>query len=128
MKVSYQWLNEYLPLEKNQIEPSALAEKLALFANPQNLLDQPKIEAALHSLPPESQAMFTHMLDLIREAMSYAITTTFLTGAIVAGFAVVLALFLKEIPLRSGSGKAEKKNEAKAEQHSDAAGTEGARA
>ena len=30
MKVSYQWLNEYLPLEKNQIEPSALAEKLAL--------------------------------------------------------------------------------------------------
>ena len=30
MKVSYQWLNEYLPLEKNQIEPNALAEKLAL--------------------------------------------------------------------------------------------------
>lgn len=106
----------------------ALAEKLALFANPQNLLDQPKIEAALHSLPPESQTVFTHMLDLIRQAMSYAITTTFLTGAIVAGFAVVLALFLKEIPLRSGSGKAEKKNGAKVEQHSDETGTEGARA
>lgn len=106
----------------------ALAEKLALFANPQNLLDQPKIEAALQSLPPESQAVFTHMLDLIREAMSYAITTTFLTGAIVAGFAVVLALFLKEIPLRSGSGKPEKKNGAKAEQPADATGTEGARA
>ncbi|MFP3390781.1 MDR family MFS transporter [Brevibacillus sp. SIMBA_040] len=110
-----------------QTDP-ALAEKLALFANPQNLLDQPKIEAVLNSLPPESQALFTHMLDLIREAMSYAITTTFLTGAIVAGFAVVLALFLKEIPLRSGSGKAGKNNEAKVEPHKDASGTEGARA
>lgn len=30
MKVSYQWLNEYLPLEKNGIKPAALAEKLAL--------------------------------------------------------------------------------------------------
>ncbi|RNB74258.1 MFS transporter [Brevibacillus invocatus] len=86
----------------------ALAEKLALFSNPQNLLDQPKIEAALQSLPPESQALFTHMLDVIREAMSYGITTTFLTGAIVAAFAVVLALFLKEIPLRSGKGKEQK--------------------
>ncbi|MGG1658304.1 MDR family MFS transporter [Brevibacillus sp. NRS-1366] len=85
----------------------ALAEKLALFSNPQNLLDQPKIEAALGSLPPESQALFTHMLDMIREAMSYGITTTFLTGAIVAGFAVVIALFLKEIPLRSGKKEAE---------------------
>lgn len=83
----------------------ALAEKLALFSNPQNLLDQPKIEAALQSLPPESQVLFTNMLDVIREAMSYGITTTFLTGAIVAAFAVVLALFLKEIPLRSGKGK-----------------------
>lgn len=91
----------------------ALAEKLALFTNPQNLLDQPKIEATLASLPPELQPMFTNMLDMIREAMSYGITTTFLTGAIVAGIAVVVALFLKEIPLRSGKmGQKEEKSEA----------------
>lgn len=29
MKVSYQWLNQYLPLEQNNIKPAALAEKLA---------------------------------------------------------------------------------------------------
>lgn len=29
MKVSYQWLNKYLPLEQNNIKPAALAEKLA---------------------------------------------------------------------------------------------------
>lgn len=86
----------------------ALAEKLALFSNPQNLLDQPKIEAALQSLPPQAQGLFAQMLDQIREAMSYAITTTFLTGAIVAAFAVVFALFLKEIPLRSGKDKGQR--------------------
>lgn len=81
-----------------------LAEKLSLFSNPQNLLDQPKIEAALNSLSPELQTVFTQMLDMIREALSYAITTTFLAGAIVACLAVVTALFLKEIPLRSAKG------------------------
>ncbi|MFF0830123.1 DHA2 family efflux MFS transporter permease subunit [Brevibacillus sp. NPDC003359] len=86
----------------------ALAEKLSLFTNPQNLLDQPKIEATLASLPPDLQPLFTHMLDMIREAMSYGITTTFLTGAIVAGIAVIIALFLKEIPLRSGKDMGEK--------------------
>lgn len=29
MKVSYQWLNKYLPLEKEKIQPAELAEKLA---------------------------------------------------------------------------------------------------
>ncbi|MFC7677918.1 MDR family MFS transporter [Paenibacillus sp. GCM10028914] len=84
-----------------------LAEKLSLFSNPQNLLDQPKIEAALNSLSPELQTVFTQMLDMIREALSYAITTTFLAGAIVACLAVVTALFLKEIPLRSAKGMAQ---------------------
>lgn len=79
-----------------------LAEKLALFSNPQNLLDQPKIEAALKSLSPESQVIFSGVLDRVQEALSYAITTTFLVGAIMAAIAVVLAFFLKEIPLRSG--------------------------
>ncbi|MFS0557818.1 DHA2 family efflux MFS transporter permease subunit [Brevibacillus sp. 179-C9.3 HS] len=92
----------------------ALAEKLSLFTNPQNLLDQPKIEATLASLPPDLQPLFTNMLDMIREAMSHGITTTFLTGAIVAGIAVIIALFLKEVPLRSG--KMEQKPEGGSEE------------
>jgi hypothetical protein len=53
------------------------------------------------------------MLDMIREALSFAITTTFLTGAIVAAAAVLIALFLQEIPLRSGKGMAQKAAESK---------------
>ena len=86
----------------------ALAEKLALFNNPQNLLDQPKIEATLKSLPPESQVLFSKMLATVQEALSYAITTTFLVGAIMAAIAVLLACFLKEIPLRSGKNMGQK--------------------
>ncbi|MGF9826468.1 MDR family MFS transporter [Brevibacillus agri] len=106
----------------------ALAEKLSLFTNPQNLLDQPKIEAALHSLPPESQTVFAHMLDTIREAMSYGITTTFLTGAIVAGFAVVIALFLKEIPLRSQNKPEQKKSSENEKRATSTAEWDGAQA
>lgn len=95
-----------------------LAEKLALFHNPQNLLDQPKIEATLNSLSPELQMVFTKMLDMIREALSYAITTTFLTGAIVASMAFLIALFLREIPLRSGKGLVQQKAETRVEGHS----------
>ncbi|WP_422660021.1 MDR family MFS transporter [Paenibacillus sp. EC2-1] len=104
-------LSSNLGNQTNAAMNPELAEKLALFQNPQNLLDQPKIEATLNSLSPELQSAFTKMLDIIREALSYAITTTFLTGAIVASVAFLIALFLKEIPLRSGKGMALKKQE-----------------
>lgn len=91
----------------------ALAEEFALFNNPQNLLDQPKIEATLESLSPESQVIFTKILDTVQEALSYAITTTFLVGAIMAAVAVIIALFLKEIPLRSGKNMAVKEENIK---------------
>lgn len=93
-----------------QLDP-ALAERMAIFKNPQNLLDQPKLNAAMKGLPPESKAIFEQMLDTIREAMSYSITSTFLTGAVVASVSVVIALFLKEIPLRSEKGRIPKNEE-----------------
>ncbi len=79
----------------------ALAEKMSLFHDPQNLLDQPKIEAALEGLSPEAQQLFMSMLEAVRGALSYAVTTTFLAGACVACAAVLIAFFLKEVPLRS---------------------------
>lgn len=84
----------------------ALAEKMKPFSNPQNLLDQPKIKETMSSLPSEVQPMFERILDTVRDALSYAITTTFLTGAVVAALAVLIALFLKEIPLRSAQDNA----------------------
>lgn len=95
---------------KGQTLPTdpALADKMSLLRDPQNLLDQPKIETVLNSLPAEYQKVFLGMLGMIREAMSYAITMTFLAGAVVACLAVITALFLKEIPLRSAKDMAPK--------------------
>lgn len=42
MKVSYQWLNEYLPLAKKGIKPAALAEKLARTSVDINEVSSPK--------------------------------------------------------------------------------------
>ncbi|SHE10566.1 Multidrug-efflux transporter 3 [Chlamydia abortus] len=79
----------------------ALAEQMQEFLNPQALLDQPKLEEFMSGLPVEMQALFNEFLEKVREALSYAVTSTFLAGAIVTVAAVVLTFFLKEIPLRS---------------------------
>lgn len=42
MKVSYQWLNQYLPLAEKGIEPAALAEKLARTSVDINEVSQPQ--------------------------------------------------------------------------------------
>lgn len=86
---------------EEKIEDPALQEKLSLFQDPQNILDQPKIEEALNSLSPEAQQIFIDALVSVREVLSYAVTTTFLAGAFVSFVAVCLTFFLKELPLKS---------------------------
>lgn len=83
-----------------QIDPK-YAESLKEVMNPQTLLDQPKLESIISQLPPELQTMVDNLVHMVREALSYGVTSTFLTGAIVTAVAVVLTFFLKEIPLRS---------------------------
>ncbi|MFD3273503.1 MDR family MFS transporter [Paenibacillus dendritiformis] len=83
-----------------QIDPK-YAESIKEVMNPQTLLDQPKLESIMSQLPPELQTMVDNLVHMVREALSYGVTSTFLTGAIVTAVAVVLTFFLKEIPLRS---------------------------
>lgn len=83
-----------------QIDPK-YAESLKEVMNPQTLLDQPKLEGIMSQIPPELQTMVENLVHLVRESLSYGVTSTFLTGAIVTAVAVVLTFFLKEIPLRS---------------------------
>ena len=83
-----------------QIDPK-YAEPLKEVMNPQTLLDQPKLESIISQLPPELQTMVDNLVHMVREALSYGVTSTFLTGAIVTAVAVILTFFLKEIPLRS---------------------------
>lgn len=79
----------------------AQAVELQKLMNPELLLDQPKLAQIQSQLPPDLQAMAAHMLDSVREVFSYALTSTFMAGAIVMAVSVFLTFFLKEIPLRS---------------------------
>lgn len=83
-----------------QIDPK-YADSIKEVMNPQTLLDQPKLQSIMSQLPPELQTMVDNLVHMVREALSYGVTSTFLTGAIVTAVAVVLTFFLKEIPLRS---------------------------
>ncbi|MFX3636339.1 MAG: MDR family MFS transporter [Candidatus Pristimantibacillus sp.] len=91
--------------ELAKLDP-AIQEKIGVFANPQMLTDQPALKSTMEGLPAEVQPIFAQMVDALREALSASLSTVFLTGAIILVVAVVLAFFIKEIPLRT-SNKAE---------------------
>ncbi|GIP32226.1 MDR family MFS transporter [Paenibacillus sp. J2TS4] len=99
-KLAEQFASEGGAAQQVPIDP-AMAEQMKEFLNPQALLDQPKLAEFMAGLPADVQVMFNQLLDKLREALSYGVTSTFLAGAVVTIVAVVLTLFLKEIPLRS---------------------------
>ncbi|HHY21776.1 MAG TPA: hypothetical protein GX525_07805 [Bacilli bacterium] len=64
-------------------------------------MDPEKLASTKEALPPEFQDIFMQIVQSIREAMGYSISGVFLFGAIVIAFAIIVTIFLKEVPLRS---------------------------
>lgn len=85
--------------------PGAARASLAEAANPQILMDPAKLMEARQALSPELHEMFVQMVELLREAMSDALSGVFLFGAVLVALAFVLTFLLKEIPLRSAHNK-----------------------
>ncbi|MNI22799.1 Multidrug resistance protein 3 [compost metagenome] len=92
-------------VDLSKLDP-AVAQQLAAFHNPQMLLDQPKLAQIHQTLPDNLQPIFTQMIDMLRDALSSALSTVFLAGAAFLVLAFVLTLFLKEIPLRTTNSTA----------------------
>ncbi|MCM3339298.1 MFS transporter [Paenibacillus sp. MER TA 81-3] len=89
-------------VDLSQLDPK-VAEQFQAFHNPQMLLDQPKLEQIQQSLPEALKTIFTQMIDMLRDALSSSLSTVFLSGAALLVVALMLAFFLKEIPLRMTS-------------------------
>ncbi|GAA0392076.1 MDR family MFS transporter [Paenibacillus motobuensis] len=102
----------------SKVDPQ-LAQQLQGFANPTTLMNKPLIEKTMASLPTDVQPLFTQMIDTIRDALSSTLSTVFFTGALVLCAALLLAFFLKELPLRT-SNQSHKVN-AQAQQGEEAA-------
>jgi predicted MFS family arabinose efflux permease len=87
--------------------PADAAKQFEALRNPQTLLDPEKLTSIHDSLPPDLQTEFAHLVTMLREAMSYALSGVFLSGAFVLLAALLLTLFIKEIPLRTARSKSE---------------------
>ncbi|MGO0059498.1 MDR family MFS transporter [Brevibacillus fluminis] len=82
-----------------------LDKYMSQLQNPQVLLDAAKLEQLRSSLPPELRGMFSELIAILRESLSYSLSGVFLTGALVVFFAFLLTFFLKEVPLRGSATK-----------------------
>jgi len=77
------------------------AESVTPFLNPQILLDQPKLEGILASMPTELQPLIEQLTAMLRSVLADTLSTVFLCGTALLVVALLLVVFLKEIPLRS---------------------------
>ncbi|KUO67158.1 MAG: MFS transporter [Gracilibacter sp. BRH_c7a] len=84
-----------------------MAQNLAQFQSPQILLDPSKLTDIQSSLPESLQAVFTQMIDSLREALAGSLSNVFLAGAMVLLIALIVTFFLKEVPLRTTVRKIE---------------------
>lgn len=89
-------------MDMSKLDP-VTAEKFQFLNGPQALLDQPKLEQVQQSLPDALQPVFNQVVELLRDALSSSLTTVFLSGAALLVVALVLVLFLREIPLRTSN-------------------------
>lgn len=90
---------------------AATAQQFSAFANPQMLLDQPKLKELHATLPEQIQPLFNQLIEMLRNALSDSLTVVFLSGTALLIIAALLVFFLKEIPLRSGEVRTEVKTE-----------------
>ncbi len=81
--------------------PPEAAKAFEALRDPQALLDPGKLDKLREGLPADLQAVFANLVETLRDALSYALTGVFFTGGVVMAGALLLTLFLKEIPLRS---------------------------
>lgn len=81
--------------------PEEQAEQFGQLANPEVLLDQPELDKLLETFPKEMLPFAKEMVESIRDLFSDALTTTFLAAAIIMLVGVIVACFVRAIPLVS---------------------------
>ena len=81
--------------------PPEQAEQLGQLMNPEILMDQPKLEMIQNGLPMELQSVAADIIISVKDVFSDALTLTFLAGGGITVLAVIVAIFLREIPLVS---------------------------
>jgi MFS family permease len=104
-------------VDMTKLDPQT-AESVTPFLNPQILLDQPKLKEIAASMPTELQPLIEGLTAMLRGVLADTLSTVFLCGTALLLVALLLVVFLKEIPLRSAQ---------KGPEEGEAAGAQGVR-
>ncbi|WP_078544094.1 MDR family MFS transporter [Litchfieldia alkalitelluris] len=94
----------------SDLDPS-VAASIEKMQNPQVLMDPNQLAEIKASLPDQMNGVFDQLVSMLREALSYSLTGVFLIGGIIVGSAILLTLFLQEIPLRQSNEDPEQETE-----------------
>lgn len=81
--------------------PPETTKQFSQLLNPETLMDQPRLEKIMDQIPKELLPVAKEMVANVRDVFSEALTATFLVGAIIMFVAVIVAIFLRAIPLVS---------------------------
>ncbi|MEO4055185.1 MDR family MFS transporter [Solibacillus sp. CAU 1738] len=81
--------------------PTEQAKQFGELMNPEVLLDQPKLEQIQKAMPADMLPFAESVIRNVRDVFNDALTSTFLVGSIIMLVAVIVAVFLRSIPLVS---------------------------
>jgi EmrB/QacA subfamily drug resistance transporter len=85
--------------------PPEVAASMPTGGNAQAIFDPARIAATRDSLPAQAQPLFDQILDAIRTALALSLHDMFVYAAAVVSIAIVVSLFLKEVPLRGRTAR-----------------------
>lgn len=79
----------------------------SLLRNPRVLVNPEALRQIQMRIPPEGLSLFSQLLDKTKSILANSLGRVFLAGVIMAGVALVITLFLKEVPLSRGDARVE---------------------
>ena len=80
-----------------------MKQQITKLKDPQTLVDPKSVAEIQSSLPPELHELYGKILIELREMLGYSISGALLAGTLLVLIGFILALFLKEIPLRTSN-------------------------
>jgi EmrB/QacA subfamily drug resistance transporter len=83
---------------------------LNLIKNPRVLANPEVLGDIRTHLPPEGLSVFSQLIEKSKLILAHSLHMVFLTGVIVGCVAIIITLFLKEVPLSRDDGAYEKKS------------------
>jgi EmrB/QacA subfamily drug resistance transporter len=85
--------------------PPQLSASLPSGGSAQAIFDPVQIAATRAALPPQAQPLFDQVLDAIRTALALSLHDVFIYAAAFVSVAVVVSLFLKEVPIKGHTAR-----------------------